>query len=73
MTMNLFRSEEHVERWLEMRGYEDGETIGVAQLSDLAYAFYGNRLAPDWRPPTRDKTQAILDSVGLIGPFWRYP
>jgi hypothetical protein len=45
--MNLFRSEEHARRWLELRGYDDGETIGVGQLCDLAYGFYGNRLAPD--------------------------
>jgi hypothetical protein len=71
--MNLFRSEEHARRWLEARGYDDGETIGVAQLCELARAFYGNRLAPDWRPRTREETQAILDSVGLTGPFWQYP
>ncbi len=70
--MNLFRSEEHVERWREARGYDGGETIGAGRLCDLAHAFYGNRLAPDWRPRTRDATQAILDSVGLTGPFWRY-
>ena len=70
--MNLFRSEEHVQRWLEMRGYDDGETIGVVQLCDLAYGFYANRLAPDWRRMTLEDTQAMLDSVGLTGPFWRY-
>ena len=70
--MNLFRSEEHVARWLEMRGYDDGETIDVGQLADLAFAFYGNRLAPDWRPRPLEETQRILDSVGLTGPFWRY-
>ena len=70
--MNLFRSEEHVARWLEMRGYDDGETIDLGQLADLAFAFYGNRLAPDWRPRPLEETQRILDSVGLTGPFWRY-
>jgi hypothetical protein len=70
--MNLFRSEEHVGRWLETRGHDGGETIGVGQLCDLARAFYGNRLAPDWRPRTLEETQGILDSVGLTGPFWRY-
>ena len=71
--MNLFRSEEHVSRWLDMRGYNSGETIGVAKLSDLAHAWWGNRLAPDWRPRGRDDAQAILDLVGLTDPFWRYP
>jgi hypothetical protein len=70
--MNLFRSEEHAARWLEMRRYEGGQTIGVGQLSELAAAFYKDRLAPDWRPRTLAATQAILDSVGLRGPFWQY-
>ena len=70
--MNLFRSEEHLTRWLDARGYAGGETIGVAQLGELAHAFYANRLAPDWRPRTLEETQAILDSVGLTGPFWKY-
>ena len=70
--MNLFRSEEHVARWLEAGGYDGGETIGVGQLADLAHAFYANRLAPDWRPRTLEETQSILDSVGLTGSFWRY-
>jgi hypothetical protein len=55
-----------------LRGCDDGQVIGVAQLSDLAHAFYGNRLAPDWRPRTLEKTQGILDYVGLTGPFWQY-
>jgi hypothetical protein len=67
--MNLFRSEEHVERWLA--GRQPGATIPVTQLSDLAHAWYGDRLAPDWTPHTREQNQAILDSVGLTGEFWR--
>lgn len=69
--MHLFRSEEHVERWLA--GRPPGETIPVETLSALAYAWWSDRLAPDWRPHTRDENQAILDRVGLTGPFWRLP
>jgi hypothetical protein len=67
--MNLFRSEEHVERWLA--GRQPGATIPVTQLSDLAHAWYGDRLAPDWTPHTREQNQRILDSVGLTSEFWR--
>ena len=67
--MNLFRSEEHVARWLD--GRLGGDTIPVAQLSALAHAWYTDRLAPDWRPRTRDESQAILERVGLTGVFWR--
>lgn len=69
--MNLFRSEEHVERWLA--GREPGATIPVDQLADLASAWWGDRLASDWTPHTREQNQAILDRVGLTGEFWRLP
>lgn len=69
--MNLFRSEEHVARWLA--GRAPGDTIPIAQLAELAFAWWGDRLAPDWRPHTREQNQAILDAVGLTGDFWRLP
>jgi hypothetical protein len=69
--MNLFRSEEHVERWLA--GREPGATIPVTQLVRLAFAWWSDRLAPGWRPHTRKQNQAILDEVGLSGSFWSLP
>ena len=69
--MNLFRSEEHVGRWLA--GREPGATIPVTTLCELAYAWWQDRLAPDWRPHTREQNQAILDGLGLTGEFWRLP
>jgi hypothetical protein len=66
--MLLFRSEEHVEHWLA--GRAPGATISVATLCDLAHAWWANRLDPDWRPRTREENQAILDRLGLTGPFW---
>lgn len=67
--MNLFRSEEHVERWLQ--GRRPGTTIPVSKLAELAVAWWSNRLDPDWRPRSRAEGQAILDGIGLTGPFWR--
>ena len=69
--MNLFRSEEHVERWLGHRAA--GATIAVTKLSELAHAWWHDRLAPDWRPRTREQNQAVLDGLGLTGAFWRLP
>jgi hypothetical protein len=66
--MNLFRSEEHIERWLGPR--EPGTTIGVAKLNELAHAWWADRLAEDWQPHTREQNQAILDRIGLTGDFW---
>jgi hypothetical protein len=67
--MNLFRSEEHIGRWL--KGRTPGATISVTKLSELAHAWYADRLAPDWTPHTREQNQAILDGLELAGPFWR--
>jgi hypothetical protein len=69
--MNLFRSEEHVRRWLN--GRAPGATISVTTLADLASRWWTDRLAPDWRPHTREQNQAILDGLGLTGDFWRLP
>ena len=69
--MNLFRSEEHVTRWLG--GRQPGETIPVAQLAELAVEWWSDRLMPSWTPHTREENQAILTRVGLTTPFWRMP
>jgi hypothetical protein len=69
--MLLFRSEEHVERWLA--GRAPGATISLEKLCDLAHAWWGDRLDPGWRPHTREQNQAILDGLGLTGDFWTLP
>ena len=67
--MNLFRSEEHIDRWLG--GRPAGATISAGKLSELAQSWWGDRLAPDWTPHTRELNQTILERLGLTGPFWR--
>lgn len=66
--MLIFRSEDHVANWLG--GRQAGATIPIRVLADLATAWWGNRLAPDWHPRTREENQVILDGLGLTGPFW---
>jgi hypothetical protein len=67
--MLVFRSEAHVDRWLA--GRQGGATIPIMKLAQLANAWWGDRLAPEWRPHTREENQAILDRLRLTGPFWR--
>jgi hypothetical protein len=69
--MNLFRSEEHIARWLGTR--IPGATIPAQILCDLAHAWWDTRLHSDWRPRTRDENHEILESLGLVGPFWTLP
>ncbi len=68
--MLLFRSEAHVTAWLA--GRPGGATIPVLKLAELADAWWGDRLDPDWRPRTRERNQATLDGLGLSGPFWSF-
>ncbi len=66
--MNLFRSEEHIARWLGER--QPGATTSVAKLAELAFAWWNDRISPDWRPHTRDENMATLERLGLTGGFW---
>ncbi len=66
--MNLFRSEEHIGRWLGSRA--PGATISVRKLCELAHAWWGDRIDPNWRPRTREQNQAILNGLGLTDAFW---
>jgi len=43
------------------------------RLCELAFAWWSDRLDPDWRPRARGESQAILDAVGFTGEFWRLP
>lgn len=67
--MNLFRSGEHVRRWLGSR--PAGATIPVTLLGALAHAWWGDRLSPQWRPHPREENEAILQRLGLVDEFWR--
>ena len=67
--MLVFRSEAHVDRWLA--GRPRGAVIPITKLAELATAWWGDRLAPDWQPHTREQNQAILNGLGLTGEFWR--
>ena len=67
--MLVFRSEAHLQNWLA--GRVPGVTLTIEKLSQLAQAWWSDRVAPDWRPHTREQNQAILDSLQLTGDFWR--
>lgn len=69
--MNLFRSEEHVTRWLGTR--LAGATISVSDLSALAHGWWSDRLSPGWKPHTKQDNQAVLREIGLVDEFWRLP
>ena len=43
----------------------------LPQAWELSRKWYGNRLEPDFRRPTKEEAVAIFESVGLSGSFWR--
>jgi Alkylmercury lyase len=50
-----------------------GLVVELERLYRLALPWYGDRLDPGWAPKPRGERQAILDDVGLTGPFWQLP
>ena len=69
--MVFLRSEEHLTRWLDANGWEAGASMSASTLNELARRWWWSRLDPDWRPRSPAESQAILDELGLTGPFWR--
>jgi hypothetical protein len=68
--MLLFRSEEHVHRWIEERRIPIGGTMTTDQGWRLADVWFRDRLNPAWRPRTPAETEEVFTSIGLTGPFW---
>jgi hypothetical protein len=69
--MRLFRSEEEIDDWCAAHGRERGAVLTLEELERLATAWYGDRLRADWRPRTREESEAVLAGLGLGGEFWR--
>ena len=69
--MLLFRSEGDVRAWCGERSIPPGAVFDLGRLWKLARAWYDDRLDPNWRRRAVPERQAILEAVGLRGPFWR--
>jgi hypothetical protein len=69
--MLLFRSEEHLGRWLQERDLERGGTMTVEQQWQLADLWYRDRLSSDWQRRSPDEAQQVFERCGLTGDFWQ--
>ncbi len=70
--MLLFRSEEHLNKWLADWRLPRGGTLSLEQCWRLAQAWYdADRRAPDWRRKTAEEGQALFGELGLTGAFWK--
>lgn len=63
----------HTADWQRRTDAEGGQVVAAETIWRLARPWYGDRLASDYTPHTREHNQALLDEVGLSGEFWRLP
>lgn len=66
-----FRSEADVAAWSQRHDLPRGAVVPLGQVLELARAWYGNHLAPDWRKWTVAEAQQIFTRVGLVGAHWQ--
>ena len=71
--MSIFRSEEHVLNWTRANGHAVGAIVDLPQVWQLAKLWYADPRATNWRPRSRDESQAVIVSAGLTGAFWELP
>ncbi|WP_257879659.1 alkylmercury lyase family protein [Kocuria flava] len=71
--IRLFCTQDHAERWTVEHAPATGYIADALTVWDLAQAWYGDRLDPDFIPHTREHNQDLLDERGLTGEFWRLP
>lgn len=69
--MLLFRSEEHLEAWVQAGQGVRGATMTVEQQWALAHAWYHDRADPDWLRRTPDQAAQLFADIGLTGEFWQ--
>ena len=69
--MLFFRSEDHLDRWLEQHDAPRGAVLSLATTWRLAKAWYVDRRDPLWNPRSKEQAQAVLNEVGLTEPFWK--
>lgn len=69
--MLLFRSEEHLGRWLADGTRPRGETVTLDQQWRLAREWFRGRHLPGWRKRSPAEAEAVFRAAGLDGGFWR--
>jgi hypothetical protein len=68
--MLFFRSEELVKEWCQERGIAPRPCVTIAQLWELAVAWYATRLQAEARRPAPAEIREIFARIGLNDPFW---
>jgi hypothetical protein len=70
-TVQPFARAADVDAWCARHRLPRGEIVPLAQVHELARAWYGHHLDRAWRKWSVTEAQAIFDRVGLRSAFWR--
>lgn len=71
--IRMFCSPEHLTAWAVRAGRTVGQAVPAITVWALAQPWYGDRLAPGFRPHSTDHNQQLLTAAGLTGEFWQLP
>lgn len=71
--IRLFCSHNHAEQWTAEHAPGECYIADARTVWNLAQAWYGDRLHPDFTLHTREHNQALLNDRGLTGAFWQLP
>lgn len=69
----VFRDHSEVARWCTLHGVGRGEILAVEKVAELAHAWYGHHLAPDWRKRTAAEAAETFHRLGLTSAHWSLP
>jgi len=70
--MQLFRSEEHLQRWRAPRRPSPGGEMSLETMWKLADAWYRDRLDPAWRRKSAQEAEDLFRQLGLDGEYWTF-
>ncbi|MGW4799841.1 organomercurial lyase [Nonomuraea sp. NPDC004297] len=71
--IRAFCDRDHAEQWTTAHAPGTGYLADAPTVWRLAGPWYGDRLAPDFQPHSREHNQKLLDRCALTGPFWHLP
>lgn len=71
--IRTFCDHSHAENWASSHAAGTGYVAPATQVWRLAQGWYGDRLAPDFQPHTREHNQALLTACNFTGAFWQLP
>ena len=60
-----------MDAWCARTGHRRGYSMPFPRMWTLAQVWYPGRLDAEWRGRSPEEAQAVLESVGLTGDFWR--